>query len=247
MSGRIAGRIIFCVGGIFASGMGLAQTEVPPLVPAIDSVQRALPERTAPAEVPPTAGETGVVDMEYVVGPNDLLRIDVFQVPEFARTVRVSSGGLISLPLIGNVKASGLTAAQLEKRVADRLSETYMQNPYVTIFIEDYASQRVTVEGQVVKPGIYALSGRTTLLQVVALAQGLHDVADANKVQVFRNRVEGEREVLVYDVEAIRRGEVSDPQVLADDVIIVHKAGFRATMKHFTDTLRGFIYFGGTL
>lgn len=247
MSGRIAGRIICCVGGLFASAMVLAQTDVPPLVPAIDSVQRAQSERAAVVEAPATAGETGVVDMEYVVGPNDLLRLDVFQVPEFARTVRVSSGGLISLPLIGSVKAGGLTAAQLEQRVAARLSETYMQNPFVTIFIEDYASQRITVEGQVVRPGIYALSGRTTLLQVVALAQGLHDVADANQVQLFRNRVEGEREVLVYDVEAIRRGEVSDPQVIADDVIIVHKAGFRATMKNLTDTLRGFIYFGGTL
>lgn len=228
-------------------GVGFAAE--PPLIPST-----ILTGETAPAETndsTPNADRrqyiAGSAGQDYLLGPQDLLKIDVFQVQEFSRTVRVSAAGKISLPLVGAVQAAGLTTAALEQLIAQRLSETYLQEPYVSVFVEEYASQRVTVEGQVRKPGIYALKGRTTLLQAVALAEGLLDLADAQRVQIFRLDATGRKVVTDYDIEAVRSGTVEDPVLLGDDVIVVQKAPGRSFMKALTDTLRGFVIFGGSL
>jgi len=221
----------------------------PPLIPST-----ILVGETAPAE---TNGSTTGVDrrdyiagaagQDYLLGPQDLLKIDVFQVQEFSRTVRISAAGKISLPLVGAMAAAGLTTAGLEQLIAQKLSESYLQEPYVSVFVEEYASQRITVEGQVRKPGIYALKGRTTLLQAVALAEGLLDLADAQHLQIFRLGDSGRKVVTDYDIEAVRAGDVEDPVLIGDDVIVVQKASGRSILKALTDTLRGFVIFGGSL
>jgi polysaccharide export outer membrane protein len=109
---------------------------------------------------------------DYVIGPGDLLKVEVFQVQDYSRTVRVSTSGRVSLPLVGVVEAAGQTAANLETQLAQRLAAEYIQNPFVSVFIEEYASQKVTVEGEVKKPGVFPLKGRTSLLEVLALAEG---------------------------------------------------------------------------
>lgn len=223
----------------------------PPLIPST-----ILMGETAPAETNTTSATTsgdrrdyiaGAAGQDYLLGPQDLLKIDVFQVQEFSRTVRISAAGKISLPLVGTVPAAGLTTAALEELIAQKLSETYLQEPYVSVFVEEYASQRVTLEGQVRKPGIYALKGRTTLLQAVALAEGLLDLADAQRVQIFRLDNSGRKVVTDYDIEAVRSGATEDPVLVGDDLIVVQKAAGRSVMKALTDTLRGFIIFGGSL
>ena len=186
---------------------------------------------------------TNTVD-EYRIGPQDLLGIEVFQVEDFSLEVRVNTRGFISLPLIGNIQAAGFTSEQLEKSIARKLSEQYLQNPHVSIFIKEYTSQRVTVEGGVNTPGIFSLKGRTTLLQTIAMAQGLSDLADPNHVQVYRNNPDGTKHMLVYDVDAIRSGGAQDPLLKGDDIIVVHKSGVKAFVKGITDTLRGFVSFG---
>jgi polysaccharide export outer membrane protein len=186
---------------------------------------------------------TSTID-EYRIGPEDLLGIEVFQVKDFSLEVRVSTRGFISLPLIGNVQAAGFTNEQLEKRIAQKLSERYLQNPHVSVFIEEYTSQRVTVEGGVNTPGMYALKGRTTLLQTIAMAQGLSDLADPNHVQVYRNNPDGKKQMFVYDIDAIRSGDAQDPLLVGDDIVVVHKSGVKAFVKGITDTLRGFVSFG---
>ena len=134
---------------------------------------------------------------DYLIGPQDLLKVEVFGVPDLNRSVRVSASGQIALPLIGTVRADGLTGEQLAADLAARLAKDYLQNPQVTIFIEEFTSQRVAVTGAVKSPNVFPVKGRTTLLQVVAAAGGPTSVADLNSVRILRTGSSGTRQFLL--------------------------------------------------
>jgi len=176
---------------------------------------------------------------DYRIGTEDLLEVQVFGVDQLSRTVRVNSMGFVSLPLIGNLEVGGLTAQEAETMIAARLSEAYLQNPQVSLFIKEYTNQRVTVEGAVNKPGIYPLRGQTTLLRTIAMAGGQGSLSDMSEVMLFRADASGKRDAQVFDVERIRRGEVEDPAVVNDDVIVVNRSKARTVMKDslFRDVL----------
>jgi polysaccharide export outer membrane protein len=114
---------------------------------------------------------------DYKIGPEDLLEISVFEEEKLNKTVRVSSQGNISLPLLGVLRVKGLTANELEKEVRDLLAEKYLQNPQVSIFIKEYRNQRISVIGVVEKPGVFEVTGQKTVLDMLALAQGLKEDA----------------------------------------------------------------------
>jgi polysaccharide export outer membrane protein len=155
--------------------------------------------------------------------------------------VRVNSRGFISLPLIGLVQAAGLTSEQLETSLAEKLAEKYLQNPQVSVFIKEYTSQRVTVEGAVKKPGIYPLRGRTSLLQTLAAAEGLTTVADPNGVRVFRTDPKtGNRATLEFDLEKIRAGEARDPTVQNDDIVQVGESQGKSVAKELIEFILPF-------
>src|SRR5690606_39939369 len=103
------------------------------------------------------------------------------------------------------------------------------QNPQVSVFVSEYTSQRVTVEGSVKSPGIYPLTGRTTLLQTVAMAGGLDELADLQGVVLFRH-VNGERMAAGFDLAAVRRGEMADPEVDGDDVVVAAHSGRKSAL-----------------
>ncbi len=180
---------------------------------------------------------------DYRIGQNDLLEIKVFQADLLNRSVRVSSSGYISMPLIGLIEAGGLTALELERLIATKLEEKYMHEPQVSVFISEYTSQRVTIEGYVKNPGIYVLKGRTTLMQALAMSAGIDYLADINTIRLHRI-VNGERKILTYDLEAIRSGKAEDPTVRGDDIVVVESSATSSFIKGLTDTLRGFIGFG---
>jgi polysaccharide biosynthesis/export protein len=185
---------------------------------------------------------------EYRMGPGDLLRIDVFQAEQLSRKARVSLQGDISLPLIGTLHAAGLTSQQLETLLAQKLKDRYLQDPQVSVFIEEFTSQRVTIEGQVKKPGVYSLTGgNATLLQMIATAGGPEQIAATKKVQLFRVNADGTKETRFFDIEAIRDGQMADPPVQGNDVIVMHKDGLKSFAKGFTDALRGLIYLSAPL
>ncbi|MEJ8572807.1 polysaccharide biosynthesis/export family protein [Microbaculum marinum] len=163
---------------------------------------------------------------EYRIGPLDELEVSVFQVPDLSKTAQVSATGQISMPLIGAVEAGGKTVPELEAHIASKLSEKYLQSPQVTVFITEYNSQRVTVDGAVIKPGVYPLSGPTTLLQTVAVAGGLNSVADPQSILVFRT-VGDQRSAAKFDLSAIRDGKAPDPTLQGGDVIVVDTSGIR--------------------
>jgi polysaccharide export outer membrane protein len=114
---------------------------------------------------------------KYRIGPDDVLDISVFAAPELNRIVRVSSGGDISLPLLGSVRAAGLTPVGLESHLQDLLRRSYMKDPHVSVFVRDLQSHPVSVMGAVKTPGVFQVRGPKTLLEVLSLAGGLSDDA----------------------------------------------------------------------
>jgi polysaccharide export outer membrane protein len=135
---------------------------------------------------------------DYRIGPKDLLEITVFGLPELNQTVRVSEDGSISMSLLGRVEVSGLTAQELEKKLASILDRQYTKEARVTVFIKEY--QKVSVIGAVGRPGLYELVGPTTLLQVIAQAGGLTAQA-MNELYVYRQEKDGKQSRIVIRLE----------------------------------------------
>jgi polysaccharide export outer membrane protein len=214
-----------------------------PAAAATADHEAAVPAATPSVAATPDDPLAEIVD-DYRIGPSDLLEISVFQVPELNRTVRVNTRGALTLPLIGEIQAGGLTGQQLEALIGQKLEATYLQDPQVSVFIKEFISQRVTVSGNVNRAGVFPISGRTTLMQVIAMAGGLDKLANEGDIKVIRDRRNGTRDVLNYDLAPIRDGELADPVVHTSDVIVVGKSKARAALKNVTETLRDVSIFG---
>jgi polysaccharide export outer membrane protein len=192
-----------------------------------------------PLQAPDTTTSSGAYEggTDYRIGAQDLLEISVFGIDDLSRTVRVNSNGQISLPLIGGVLAGGKTIPELEQAIGAKLKNGYLQDPQVTVFVKEFTSQRVTLEGALNKPGIYPLTGKTTLLQAIAMAQGVdEDTADLQGVVVFR-QVDGKRMGAVFDLAQVRAGLMPDPQVYGDDVIVVEQSGSKSAFRRFIQSV----------
>ena len=198
-----------------------------PTVPAPGGTTAVTGAGVIPA---PSAGPVAAPG-DYRIGPQDLLKVEVFGVEAMNRSVRVNSSGQIALPLIGLVSAAGLTGEQLAAEIAARLAQDYLQNPQVTIFIEEFTSQRVTVVGAVKSPGVYPLKGKTTLLQVVAGAGGPTSVALRDSILVLRSQQDGTRKMLQFDLDAITSGKAPDPEVRGEDVVQIEASAVKETAK----------------
>ena len=174
---------------------------------------------------------------DYRVGAQDLLEISVFGVKDLDKEVRVNSNGQISLPLIGTAMAGGRTIPELEKELAKKYSDGYLQNPQVTVFVKEFTSQRITVEGAVKKPGIYPITGKTTLLQAIALSEGVDDrIADLGGIVVMRT-VDGKRQAAVFDLRQVRKGAIEDPQLYGDDIVVVEQSGSKTALRRVIETI----------
>lgn len=163
----------------------------------------------------------------YKIGPQDVLEISVFKVTELSKSVQVADSGTINLPLLGDVTAAGRTAQDIERDMVRRLGEKYLRNPQVTVFVKEYNSQRITVEGAVKKPGVFPYRGRATLLQAIAMAEGLDAVSDTNVVVI--RQVDGRRAAAKFDIAEIRAGKTHDPQIESGDVVIVAASAMKET------------------
>ena len=270
---------------------------------------------------------------DYVIGSEDLLEIDVFQAEELRRTVRVSSQGYIGLPLIGQMKAKGLTPVQLEAEIVERLAK-YMEEPLVSVYVKEYKAQKIGVIGAVTNPQVYAVTGqryllemlsmaggltkeagnicyilrpvsagsggisktetivvdltellekgnialnvpvfagdvvnvpkggiffvdgavnkpgsfqsqgKTTLMQAIAMAEGVRFEADRSDIKVFRDNGEGAREVITADYDAINAGTGTDIPIRENDIVIVPKSGAKNFLSGFLSVVKGIVTFG---
>ena len=184
-----------------------------------------------PAPVP------GEPPQSYLMGPLDVINVTVFQEPDLSVTgAQVDAGGNVLLPLVGEIKAAGLTAIGFAGQLRQRLGERYLENPQISVVVTSAASQRVTVDGSVTKPGVYELRGPTTLLDALAMAEGPTRVASLKQVVVFRN-IAGKRNGAVFDVPAIRGGRMPDPEILGNDTVVVGLSNAKAAWRDFLTTV----------
>ncbi len=129
-----------------------------------------------------------VTDPNYILGPEDVLEIEVFNVPELKETVRVAADGQVALPLIGRVQAVGLTTDQLRQELADKWGENYLQDPQVSVFVKEFKARPVSVIGAVEKPDLYYLKGQRSLIEVLSMAGGAGKHAGSGRTVVVTRK-----------------------------------------------------------
>jgi polysaccharide export outer membrane protein len=178
------------------------------------------------AEAKPKAGTSApqvspAQDAEYKIGAQDVLRIDVWKEPEISRTAPVRPDGRISLPLINDVQAAGLTAAQLAAVIADGLRK-YITNPQVTVGVTEINSRRVYVTGEVTKPGAFALLPNMTVLQALSSSGGFSQFAKLKGIYVLRTE-DGKQVKHPFNYKEVVSGKKPELNILLQpgDVIVV--------------------------
>ncbi len=184
---------------------------------------------------------TPTAEGAYKISPNDLIEINVFRVEELSGKTRVDQNGRISLPLIGVMPVAGLTQQQLEKKLAQKLSQSYLQNPQVSVFVQEQTSKEVTVGGRVKKAGVFPLKSATTVSQAVAMAGGLSELADPERIVLFRPRNNGQFKAYHLNLKSIREGTMRDPYISGKDQVIVHESGSRVWLGRVLNVTRGLI------
>lgn len=156
---------------------------------------------------------------DYRIGPKDLLEITVFDLPELTQTVRVAEDGSITMSLLGKVDVAGLTAQELEKKLASILDKQYTKEARVTVFIKEY--QKVSVIGAVGRPGQYEIVGPTTLMQVIAQAGGL-TAQSMNEIFVYRQSPDGKQTIITISLEDLANGaQKFNLELMPKDVISI--------------------------
>jgi polysaccharide export outer membrane protein len=173
---------------------------------------------------------------EQPLSPNDVLEVNVFQVDNLNRTVQVDAGGQISLPLIGTVTAAGKTVRELEQEIETAYGTNYLQSPDVSVFVKESIGQRITVDGEVTRAGIFPVSSNSSLIDAIALAGGFNPVGDAGKVFVYRN-IGPNTLVANYNVEQIRAGKSRNPRIYGGDKIVVFASKSKIAMNNLKDAL----------
>jgi polysaccharide biosynthesis/export protein len=170
----------------------------------------------------PTLFTRSKANAELRIGGGDLLQIGVFGAPDYTHDVRVAEDGSISLPLLGQVRVAGLTPRELASDLRMRFTRGgYFNDPQVTVFVKEYATQGVSVLGEVQKPGVYPLLGARTLFDVLSAAQGTTQTAGDKVFITHRGATQPEVVRLAYDVKGAAQSNVP---VLPGDTIIVAKA-----------------------
>lgn len=181
----------------------------------------------------PGAEDLQASDRPYRVGPFDRLTIDVFGSEELSkREVQIDASGRITFPLIGELAVAGMTPGEVANVMADRFRGRYIRNPQVTVNLKEIVSQTVTIGGEVKKPGVYPIVGKMTLMTAVASAEGWTDIASKGNVVVFRE-VGKKKYAAIYNVKAIEKGTYSDPEIFANDIVMVGESQSRRFWKDF--------------
>jgi len=174
---------------------------------------------------------------DYLLRPSDVIAVTVFREPDLTlESVPIGADGMVSLPLIGTIKASRLTTRELEQQVADRLTKASLLDPKVSINVTQFGSHLVTVEGSVEKPGMYPFRPGTRLSGAVSLASGPSRVAKLSEVAIFRQTATG-MSIAKFDYGAVRAGTMLDPVLQPNDRIVVGTSGLSQFWQDMLKTL----------
>ena len=169
----------------------------------------------------PAGVAVAAADADYKIGPQDILRIDVWKEPEISRTIPVRPDGKISLPLLNDVQASGLTAMQLAGSLRESLAK-YLTNPQVTVTVTEINSRRIYITGEVIHGGAFPLLPNMTVLQALSSAGGFTQFAKPKSIYVLRNE-EGKQVKHPFNYKEVVKGKLAEQNILlqSGDVIVV--------------------------
>jgi polysaccharide export outer membrane protein len=200
-----------------------APTTAAPVGPAFATPSS--PAASSPAASAPTAvvpGASVALPSEYVIGPGDVLQVSVWKNETLSRIVPVRPDGKISMPLLHDITASGLTAMQLRDKIARALAE-FLPNPEVSVSVNEVRSMHVSVLGEVQKPGVLELRGATTILEAIAMAGGFRDFASPSKIVVLRNEPNGKTQRIRfnYNRAVSNAAEEQNITLKSGDVVVV--------------------------
>ena len=178
---------------------------------------------SAPANAAkPAQSATGVRPDSYIIGAEDVLSIYVWKEPDMSKTVPVRPDGMISLPLVGEIKAAGYTPVQLQDVLSESMKKL-ISDPQVTVVVEKVSSLSFNIVGEVLRPGYFTLTRRMTVLDAIAMAGGFKDFAKTKKVYVLRTSANGTQERLLFNYKDVIKGK--NPQqnieLLPRDTIVV--------------------------
>ena len=191
-----------------------AQSDPTPAQPAPPAASKNAGDRASAAKP--------VSDDSYVIGANDVLAINVWKEPDISRAVPVRSDGKISLPLVGELQASGQTPRQLEQEIAKRL-QSYISEPEVTVIVTDSKSQKINILGMVARPGAYLLTSSTTALDAIAMAGGFRDFAKQKSIYILRQAPDGTQKRIPFNYKDVIKGKNPEQNIRlqAGDTVVV--------------------------
>lgn len=172
--------------------------------------------------VKPTPGDPSADSSTYVIGPEDVLDIYVWKETDLSRRVPVRQDGKISMPLVGEIQASGLTPLKLKEALIDKL-KAYVEIPNVTVNVLEANSFKVYVTGQVLKPGVFTLRSETTILQIIPMAGGFTQWANERKIIIVRKEQGQDKKIIINYKKIVSGEDLSQNLILKPgDTIIVN-------------------------
>jgi polysaccharide export outer membrane protein len=177
---------------------------------------------TPPAATQAPEKDKGHSDDAYLIGANDVLTVNVWKEPDISRSVPVRSDGKISLPLAGELQASGQTPRQLEQEITKRL-QSYISDPEVTVIVTESKSQKINILGMVSRPGTYLLSGTTTVLDAIAMTGGFKDFAKQKAIYILRSNADGTQKRFPFNYKEVIKGKSLEQNIrlLPGDTVVV--------------------------
>jgi polysaccharide biosynthesis/export protein len=196
--------------GVQAVPSAPAKPDKPPAAKPQDSLQKIQSKAAVAAD-----------SDSYIIGPEDVLYIYVWKEENLSRSVPVRMDGMISIPLVDDIRAAGMTPLQLKELLLAKLRE-YVETPDVTVIVTEANSYRVYVQGEVKKPGVYKLRSETTLVQLIIMAEGFTDWANQKKITIMRKEG-GKDSRIVVNYKKIVEGDegAKDVTLKSGDIVII--------------------------
>ena len=191
-------------------------------IPADSQANRETSAATVPNSPtqPPAASSGKPNDDTFVIGNDDVLAINVWKEPDFSQKIQVRSDGKISLPLLGEVQATGLTPLQLEQDLTAKL-RNYITKPEVTVMVEQINSKKFNILGQVAKPGSYSLALAPTIVDAIAIAGGPRDFAKQKSIYILRENPGGGQTRIVFNYKDFLKGKNQNVKLEPRDTVVV--------------------------
>ena len=218
---RMHGRIALGAGALLA--FAGCQKGIDPVVPAGSAGYDAI--RT----------DAGALSARYELAPGDVVSVRVYEEEDLTvEDIALDNAGVISLPLIGDVRAAGQTASELARSIESAYAAEYLRDPRVSVLVKQARVQTIAVEGEVTQPGVFPYQEGQTLLTALALARSPTEKARLDQVIIFRT-AGGERQAGRFDLRQIRGGAMPDVALLPGDTVVV---GYSATRGAFLDAVR---------